>query len=191
MALIFSQQPNESLNGKITCDWLIHNKRKLHFGFENLKKIPPLMKKYEDLPRLWLRWRFSEDAYRVWVVNSWRHTRVRPKWDEDGVRKMDIHRLVRMSINRSTAYLRVSNELWKWEFFEIRLGQNERKWQREFPKFQMFLESSVLWVSDLITSSFRFLVLIKLHTFLLTWTPVAADKKTLNDNFGNAYLNNM
>ena len=39
---------------------------------ETLKKIPPLMKKYEDMPRLWLHWRFLEDAYWVWVANSWR-----------------------------------------------------------------------------------------------------------------------
>ena len=62
----------------------------------------------------------------------------------------------------------------------------------------MFLGLDVLWVSDLITSSFRFdnfkfqiLVLIKLRTFLLTWTLVDADRETLKDNFGNAYLNSI
>ena len=82
--------------------------------------------------------------------------RVMPKSDEDGFRKMGIHRLLRTSINRSDADIRVSNELWKWKFFEIELEQNEMKWQREFPNFQMFLGLGVLWVSDLITSSFRF-----------------------------------
>ena len=36
---------------------------------------------------------------------------------------------------------------------------------------------------------FQILVLIKLHTFLLTWTLVATNKKTLKGNFGNAYVN--
>ena len=37
--------------------------------------------------------------------------RVMPKSDEDGFRKMGIHRLLRTSINRSDADIRVSNEL--------------------------------------------------------------------------------
>ena len=36
---------------------------------------------------------------------------VMPKSDENGFRKMGIHCLLKMSINRSDAYLRVSNEL--------------------------------------------------------------------------------
>ena len=63
--LICSQHPNECLNGKLTCYWL----RKLHFGFHKPLKNQHLMKKYEDLPRFWLPWRFSEKTYRVWVVN--------------------------------------------------------------------------------------------------------------------------
>ena len=69
-ALICSQHPNKCLNGKLTYDWL----RKLHFGFQKPLKNQPLMKKYEDLPRLWLFWRSSEETYRVWVVNSWKDT---------------------------------------------------------------------------------------------------------------------
>ena len=46
-----------------------------------------------------------------WSTREKRHNRVRPKSDEDGFGKMGIHRLVRTSINRSVAYLRVSNEL--------------------------------------------------------------------------------
>ena len=110
-----------------------------------------------------------------WPTREERHTRVMPKWDEDGSRKMGIHCLVRTSINRSVVYLRVSNELWKWEFSKIELGQNERNWQREFPKFQMFLGSGVLWVSDLITLSFKFWCLLNCapsywhgHQWLLT-----------------------
>ena len=37
--------------------------------------------------------------------------RVRPKSDEDEFRKMGIHCLLKMLINRSDAYFRVSNEL--------------------------------------------------------------------------------
>ena len=48
--------------------------------------------------------------------------RVRPKSDEDEFRKMGIHCLLKMLINRSDAYFRVSNELRKWDFFKIGLG---------------------------------------------------------------------
>ena len=107
------------------------------------------MKKYEDMPRLY----FIEGFWKILIGFGWstreeRHTRVRPKWDEDDFGKMGIHHLVRTSINESAAYLHVSNELWKWEFSDIGLGQNKRKWQRKFPNFQMFLKSGVLWVSD-------------------------------------------
>ena len=87
-----------------------------------------------------------------WSTHEERHDRVRPKSNEDGFWKMGIHRLLKTSINRSV----VSNELWKWTFSEIGLRQNQSKWQREFPNFQMFLGSGVLWVSDFITSSFKF-----------------------------------
>ena len=46
-----------------------------------------------------------------WSTREERHTRVRPKANEDGFGKMGIHRLVRTSINTSIAYLRVLNEL--------------------------------------------------------------------------------
>ena len=71
------------------------------------------------------------------------------------------------------------------------LGQNERSGKQSFCKFQMFLGSSVLWVSNLRTSSFRFLVHIKLHTFLLIRTPVGVDNETLKGNFKNEYVNSI
>ena len=46
-----------------------------------------------------------------WSTYEERHTRVRPKSDEDGFGKMGIHCLVRTSINISATYLRVSNKL--------------------------------------------------------------------------------
>ena len=42
-----------------------------------------------------------------WSTREERHTKVRPKLDEDGFRKMGIHRLLKTLINRSI----VSNEL--------------------------------------------------------------------------------
>ena len=46
-----------------------------------------------------------------WSTCEERHTRVKPKLDKDSFGKMGIHHLVRTSINRSAAYLHVSNEL--------------------------------------------------------------------------------
>ena len=76
------------------------------------------MKKYED----YLDFGFVEGFRKMPIVFRWstreeRHTRVRPKSDEDDFGKMGIYRLVKTSINRLAAYLRVSNEIRKWEFF--------------------------------------------------------------------------
>ena len=115
-----------------------------------------------------------------WSSHEERHTRVRLKWDEDGFGKMDIHHLVRTSINKSATYLHISNELWKWEFSDIGLRQTKGNDRESFPTFKCS--------SGRVFCGFQILVLIKLCTFLLTWTPVAADRETLKGNFGNAYL---
>ena len=48
----------------------------------------------------------------------------------------------------------------------------------------MFLRSVVLWVSDLITSSFRFLVFIKI-------VHLPTNREILKGNFENANLNSI
>ena len=96
--------------------------------------------------KIWLHFGFVEGFRKMairfrWLAHEARHNRVRPKWDEEGFGKMGILHLVRTSINRLVACLHVSNKLWKCEFLEMGLGQNERKWQREFPQI-----SNVSWV---------------------------------------------
>ena len=76
------------------------------------------MKKYED----YLDFGFVEGFRKMpigygWSTREERHIRVRPESNEDGFGKMGIHRLVKTSINRLATYLRVSNEIRKWEFF--------------------------------------------------------------------------
>ena len=146
--------------------------------------------------KIWLHFVFFEGFWKMairfgWSAREERHTRVSLKWDKESFGKMGIHLLFKTLITRSIVCLCVSNELWKCEFPKMGLGQNERSGKQSFCKFQMFLGSSVLWVSNLRTSSFRFLVHIKLHTFLLIRTPVGVDNETLKGNFKNEYVNSI
>ena len=139
---------------------------------------------------------FIEDFGKMPIKFGWStyeetHTRVRPKCDVEGFGKMGIHCLVRTSINRLTVYLRVSNEVWKCEFPEIGLGKNKRKWHRKFPQISNVSRVGCFVGFKFDNFKFQILVLIKLHTFLLTWTSMATDRETLKNNFGNAYVNSI
>ena len=111
--------------------WLINPKQE-----ETPLRFPETLKKFHIWWRnmkIWLNFGFVEGFQKMaigfgWSAREERHTRVRPKWDEEGFGKMGIRRLVRTLINKLTVCLRVSNELWKCEFPKIGLGQNERKW---------------------------------------------------------------
>ena len=108
---------------------------------------------------------------------------------------------------------------WLWEYGYSLPGQDVNKWIDCLPscikqamKMAIFLDrvrakgkevtervsqlSNVSWVRCFLgfrfdNFKFQILVLIKLRTFLLTWTLVDADRETLKENFGNAYLNSI
>ena len=92
-----------------THPWLINPQQE-----EAPLRFPETLKKFN----LWwrnmkicLEYGFSEDeGFR-------KMPRVRPKSDEDEFWKMGIHYLLRTLINKSDAYLRVSNKLWKMGLF--------------------------------------------------------------------------
>ena len=120
---ILSQQPNESLNGKLTCDWLIQSKRKLHFGFQKPWKNSTFD---EEI------WRYGSTLASLKIFGRClsslggqlmkRHTLGLGQNETKTTLGRWVSILVKISTNRSTSYLHVSNELWKWEFSKIGLG---------------------------------------------------------------------
>ena len=94
------------------------------------------------MAQLWIRWRFSEDDYRVWVVNSWRKTlglgQNETKWEEE----TEIYENADQTSHENADRVRAK---WK-EVIE------------SFPKFQSL--SGWVWVANLITLSLIFLCLL-------------------------------